>query len=255
MRPRASAPCVRVTTDGRWRVDYGDGQSKVAIGSPPSSITHIYARAGDYRPRLTVLASPTAGSASSATTSVSVGTSLMTFSARPTSGSPPLRVTLALGTSVKNISTWSVDFGDGQRTGGAGKPPATVSHTYAKAGTFAATFAVKPGQYAVVAAFAQVTVGGGTPPTLSLTASPTSGAHPLAVTFTLSSNIPGKVVSWQLQFGDGRQATGSGRPPGTVSHTYSKPGTYLAFLLVSQQQQYGGVQYIVPRNGLAVTVR
>src|SRR4029077_6444389 len=135
---------------------------------------------------LTVLADPKATSASSATTSITVGTSLMSFDAAPASGNPPLKVTFTLGTSVKNITTWSVDFGDGQHTGGVGKPPASVSHTYTKAGTYAANFAVKPGAYAVVAAFAQVTIGGGTPPTLSLTASPTSGTHPLNVTFSLS---------------------------------------------------------------------
>jgi PKD repeat protein len=239
----------------QWRIDYGDGQSKVAIGSPPSSITHTYSRAGDYRPKLTVLASPTATSAATATTSITVGTALISFVATPAAGNPPLKVSFTLGTSVKNITTWTVDFGDGQHLGGAGKPPATLAHTYAKAGTYAANFAVKPGAYAVVAAFAQITVGGGTPPTLSLTAAPTSGAHPLTATFTLGSNIPGQVVSWVLQFGDGQRAGGSGRPPATVSHTYAKPGTYLAFLVVSQQQQYGGVQYIVPRTGLAITVR
>lgn len=130
-----------------------------------------------------------------------------------------------------------------------------MSHTYAKAGSFCAVLSVKPGAYAFVAAFAQVTVGGGTPPTLSLSAAPTSGKHPLAVTFTLGSNIPGQIVSWQLQFGDGQRAGGSGKPPATVSHTYAKAGTYAAFLVVAQQQQYGGVQYIVPRGGLGISVR
>jgi len=239
----------------QWRIDYGDGQSKVAIGTPPSTITHTYKTAGDYKPVLTVLASPTATAASSASTSITVGAALMSFKATPASGSPPLKVTFALGTSVKSITTWTVDFGDGQHTGGAGKPPASVSHTYAKAGTYAADFVVKPGAYAADIAFAQVTVGGGTPPTLSLSVTPTSGSHPLHVTFTLGSNIPGTVVSWQLQFGDGQQTGGSGRPPATVSHTYAKAGTFLAFLVVAQQQQYGGVQFVVPRNGLAVTVR
>jgi len=130
-----------------------------------------------------------------------------------------------------------------------------VSHSYAKAGSHRAVFAVKPGQYALVAAFAQVTVGGGNPPTLSLTATPTSGKHPLAVQFALGTNIPGQIVSWQLQFGDGQRAGGSGKPPATVAHTYAKAGTYAAFLVVAQQQQYGGVQFIVPRGGLIVTVK
>ncbi len=238
----------------QWRIDYGDGQSKVAIGSPPNTITHTYTRAGDYKPRLTVLASQTATSASSATTSVSVGTALMKFSATPPSGNPPLKVTFTLATSVQNISTWTLDFGDGQHTGGGGKPPASVSHTYTSAGSFKATFAVKPGQYALVASFAQITVGGGTPPVLSLTATPTSGKHPLTVRFTLGTNIPGKIVSWVLLFGDGQRASGSGTPPASVAHTYAKAGTYGAFLSVAQQQQYGGVQYTVPRGGLAISV-
>jgi PKD repeat protein len=241
----------------QWRIDYGDGQSKVAIGQPPATIAHTYKTAGDYRPRLTVISSQNATTSSSATTSVSVATApLMSFTATPASGNPPLKVTFGLGTTVvaQSITSWSVDFGDGQHAGGSGKPPASVSHTYAAAGSYKATFAVKPGAYAVVATFAQVTVGGGTPPVLSLSASPTSGKHPLAVRFTLGSNIPGTIVSWQLQFGDGQRAGGSGKPPASVSHTYAKAGTYAAFLVVAQQQQYGGVQYVVPRGGLAISV-
>ena len=239
----------------QWRVDFGDGQSKVAIGQPPSTLTHTYIAKGDFKPRLTVITSKTATSSSSATTNVQVGTALMSFAASPASGNPPLKVTFTLGTSVVNITTWTVDFGDGQHTAGGGKPPASVTHTYTKAGSYRATFSVKPGQYALVASFAQVTVGGGTPPVLSLSASPTSGTHPLAVKFTLGTNIPGTVVSWELIFGDGARASGSGKPPATVSHTYAKAGTYGAYLVVAQQQQYGGVQYIVPRGGLAITIR
>jgi len=239
----------------QWRIDFGDGQSKVAIGQPPNSLTHTYARAGDYKPRLTVINSQNATTSSTATTSISVGTSLMTFTASPASGAQPLKVTFTLGTSVQNITTWTVDFGDGQHTAGGGKPPASVSHTYTKAGSFRVVFSVKPGQYALVASFAQVTVGGGTPPVLSLSATPTSGKHPLAVTFTLGTNIPGNIASWQLQFGDGQRTGGSGKPPATVSHTYAKAGTYGAFLVVAQQQQYGGVQYVVPRGGLAISIR
>ena len=101
---------------------------------------------------------------------------------------------------------------------------------------------------------AQVTVGGGTPPVLSLTAKPTSGKHPLSVTFTLATSIPAQLVSWEVIFGDGSRQTGQGAPPATVTHTYAKAGTYAAFLVVAQQQQYGGVQYTAPRGGLAISV-
>src|SRR5258708_6405763 len=135
---------------------------------------------------------------------------LMSLTAQPAAGNPQLKVTFTMGTTVQNITTWTLDFGDGQHTGGGGNPPASVAHTYTKAGAYKATFAVKPGAYALVYTVAQVTVGGGTPPVLSLTASPTSGAAPLKVTFTLGTNIPGTVVSWVLVFGDGFRQQGTG---------------------------------------------
>ena len=239
----------------QWRIDYGDGQSKVAIGTPPTSITHTYSKAGGFRPRLTTIASQAATSSTSVTTSVSVGAQLINMTANPASGASPLRVTFGLGTSVVNISTWTLDFGDGTHTGGGGKPPSSVVHSYAKDGSFKATFSVKPGAYALVYTVAQITVGAGTPPILGINTSPTSGTHPLTVKFTIGTTIPGVIVSWVMKFGDGSQQSGQGKPPTSVSHTYTKKGGYLAFLLVSQQQQYGGVQYVVPRNGLAIQVK
>ena len=238
----------------QWRVDFGDGLFKTGFGQPPASLAHAYQKAGDFKPRLTVLSAQGATS-QSATTSVSVAaTPLISLIANPPSGNPPLDVIFKLSTSVQNITTWSVDFGDGTHTGGAGKPPASVSHSYAKAGTYLANFAVKPGAYALDYTVAQVTVGGGAAPILGITASPSSGKHPLAVKFALTTSIPGQLVSWEVIFGDGTRTSGQGAPPASVSHTYAKKGTYAAFLVLAQQQQYGGVQYTAPRGGLAVSV-
>jgi hypothetical protein len=55
-------------------------------------------------------------------------------------------------------------------------------------------------------------------------------------------------------FGDGSRTSGTGAPPASVTHTYARAGTYGAFLVVAQQQQYGGVQYTYARGGLAVVV-
>jgi hypothetical protein len=181
------------------------------------------------------------------------GSTLLSVVPSPASGKAPLKVDFALGTTITNAASWAIDFGDGQRTGSAGKPPTSVAHTYAKDGNYKVTFSVKVGAYAAYSTFAQVTVGAGTPPVLNLTASPTSGTHPLTVTFTITNSIPG-VASWVLKFGDGTQQGGSGAPPASVTHTYTKQGTYGAFLVLAQQQTYGGVQYIVPRGGLAVVV-
>lgn len=260
--PSAGKPPLLVTFAicspkvAQWRIDYGDGKSKVAIGTPPASITHTYAKEGDYRPRVTTIAAANSTTSASVTASVSVhNAQLISLTANPASGASPLKVAFGLGTTVVNITTWTLDFGDGTHTGGGGKPPASVSHTYAKDGSYKATFAVKPGAYALVYTVAQITVGAGTPPILGVAATPTSGTHPLAVKFTIGTTIPGVIVSWVMKFGDGSQQSGQGKPPTSVSHTYTKKGGYLVFLIVSQQQQYGGVQYVVPRNGLAIQVR
>jgi hypothetical protein len=49
--------------------------------------------------------------------------------------------TAAFALATRNagsISSWQVVFGDGRQSGGRGKPPASVSHTYPHAGTFTA---------------------------------------------------------------------------------------------------------------------
>ncbi|GEM_PF-1068334 len=259
--PDAGKPPLAVTfaicspKSVQWRLDYGDGTSKVAIGSPPTSITHTYSRLGDYKPKLTTISSQNATTSSSTTTNVAVQTApLISLSTQPPSGAAPLKVAFALSTTVTNITTWSLDFGDGTRTAGAGKPPASVSHTYTKDGTYKATFAVKPGSYALDYTVAQITVGSGTPPILGVSAAPSSGGHPLSVRFTIGTTIPGVISSWVMKFGDGTQQSGQGKPPTSVAHTYVKKGVFLAQLFVAQQQQYGGVQYVVPRNGLAIQV-
>jgi PKD repeat protein len=238
----------------QWRVDFGDGLFRTGFGQPPASLAHTYAKDGDFKPRLTVL-SAQGGTPQSAATSVSVAaTPLLSLVANPTSGNPPLAVVFKVATSIQNITTWAIDFGDGTKGGGAGTPPATLYHTYTKAGTYKPQIAVKPGQYSLVYSVAQVVVGGGTPPVLSISARPSKGTHPLTVTFALTTSVPGQLVSWEVIFGDGYRTTGQGAPPASVTHTYAKAGTYAAYLVVAQQQQYGGVQFTVPRGGLAISV-
>ena len=68
-------------------------------------------------------------------------------------------------------------------------------------------------------------------PTASFTASPASGAPPLAVSFNASgsSDPDGDTLSYSWNFGDGT-AAGSGV---TVNHTYQSSGSYVARLTVN----------------------
>jgi PKD repeat protein len=238
----------------QWRVDFGDGLYRTGFGQPPASLVHSYAKAGDFRPRLTVLSAQGATPQSAATSVSAQAAPLISLTPAPASGAPPLAVTFKLSTTVQSVTSWAVDFGDGTKGGGQGPPPAAVYHTYRAAGAFRAEFAVKPGATALVYTVAQITVGGGAAPVLALAASPSSGRHPLTVKFTLTTSIPAELVSWEVVFGDGSRQTGQGAPPATVTHTYAKAGTYAAFLVVAQQQRYGGVQYTAPKGGLAISV-
>jgi hypothetical protein len=74
---------------------------------------------------------------------------------------------------------------------------------------------------------------------LRLTADPATGAAPLTVMFTLESAID-KVARWQVVFGDGQLAQGSGEPPATVDHTYAADGVYNATLIVYQAPPFTG---------------
>ena len=66
----------------------------------------------------------------------------------------------------------------------------------------------------------------------SLTASPSSGAAPLATALTLSASDPsGRPLTYSLSFGDGSSTTGSipsPYAPVTVDHTYATAGTFTA---------------------------
>ncbi|WP_440989179.1 PKD domain-containing protein [Haloarchaeobius baliensis] len=71
---------------------------------------------------------------------------------------------------------------------------------------------------------------GGTPPTASVTASPSSPTTRDTITFdgSGSSDADGTISSSEWSFGDGTTATGA-----TATHTYSAPGTYTVTLTVT----------------------
>lgn len=75
--------------------------------------------------------------------------------------------------------------------------------------------------------------GGNQSPIARMTATPSSGVAPLAVSFngSTSSDPDGSIASWAWTFGDGGTASGA-----TVSHTYTTAGSYTAQLTVTDNQ-------------------
>ncbi|HZB76823.1 MAG TPA: PKD domain-containing protein, partial [Solirubrobacteraceae bacterium] len=146
--------------------------------------------------------------------------------ADPKTGTAPLAVAFSANGSDREgqALTYAWNFGDGG-TSFLQNP----SHTYTTAGTYTATVTVSDGRGGSDTDTVAVTVGNRTP-SVVLTATPTSGKAPLTVTFTASGSDPdGDALTYRYDFGDGtKPATGA-----SVSHRYTKPGTFIAKVTVT----------------------
>jgi PKD repeat protein len=141
------------------------------------------------------------------------------FSGTPTSGGVPLTVLFTDLSQGEPIS-WHWNFGDG--TTSTLENPA---HTYTSAGTYTVTLTVTDAAGTVRTATHTnyVTVQ---PLAANFTATPTSGAAPLAVAFTDTST--GDPTAWSWNFGDG--TTSTQRNP---NKTYATAGSYTVTLTVT----------------------
>jgi phospholipase C len=128
------------------------------------------------------------------------------------------------------IASWSLDFGDATTpASGNGQPPASILHTYTQVGAYQATLTVTNtfGDSASANLAADVT-DGSQKPTTWLTSLPVNGFVNQPVVFDGSHSASGK---WSIAFGDGSvKARGTGVPPSSLEHTYTRPGVFTATL-------------------------
>jgi len=147
-----------------------------------------------------------------------------------------------------------VDWGDGDIDHAEGYSPIIFSHVYGRAGSYTITVRVEDYDYGVSGS---ETTSVEIKPALSvdLAVSPSSGTVPLTVTFTCTATGGFLPYVWKLDFGDGSSpASGTRTSEGswTVTHTYSKVGSYTAVLTVEDAlgesvQAVGGVGAAVPQ--------
>jgi PKD repeat protein len=202
--------------------------SKYDLGDKPRS-------AAAYRSCVVPLAAtlPTWASGNGATAIA------LALTPKPATGAAPLAVTFSIAAKLSvPIQQWQLVFGDGSSQSGAGQPPASVAHTYGKAGIFQALLFVydaPPFAYADARFYrsATVTAGAGAAPLVSFVPSPAGGKAPLAVSFRTDLSLPAKPTSWTVVLGDGNTRTGTGVPPHFLGHTYETNGSYTALLLLN----------------------
>gem|GEM_PF-2374219 len=150
------------------------------------------------------------------------------FTSSSTTGVAPHAITFDASSSSDpdgDALTYEWSFGDGASDTGA-----SVTHTFASAGTYAVTLTVSDGSLTDAATETITITAANQAPTAAFTSSSTTGVAPHAITFDASSSSDpdGDALTYEWSFGDGASDTGA-----SVTHTFASAGTYTVTLLVS----------------------
>ncbi len=194
-----------------WSWTFGDANTST-VQNP----SHTYNSTGSYTVALTAT-NAYGNNTNTKNSYITVGNPpVANFSGTPTSGAAPLAVTFT-DSSTNSPTAWSWNFGD-SNTSTVRNP----SHTYSGAGTFTvALTATNAYGNNTNTKSNYITVGNA--PVANFSGTPTTGAAPLAVSFTDSStNSP---TAWSWTFGDTNTSTAQ-----NPSHTYSSAGSYTVAL-------------------------
>ncbi len=199
-----------------WYWDFGDGTS-----SDQRHPSHVYTEVGVYTVALTVTGP---GGSDTLTVedlvTVNEPSPVAAFGASPASGPAPLSVAFT-DQSALHVTSWSWDFGDG-----AGSGAADPVHVYANPGLYTVSLTVTSAGGSDSLTRADLISVVEPPLAADFAAAPTSGAPPLAVSFTDLSS--GNVTGWSWDFGDGVCSSA----PDPV-HVYTSPGLYDVTLTVN----------------------
>ncbi len=193
-----------------WTWNFGDGSVFNHVGA----MNHTYMNPGVYTVTLTV-ANNMGSDVETKTNYITVGESVLSFTADVVSGRVPLTVNFT-GSAPGNPTQWCWDFGDGTITG-LGDLPCTqyITHVYEEAGTYDVGLAVVDGNgmsvYVIYEDFITVDA--------SFTANVREGVKPLTVNFTDQSGFSASTWSWN--FGDGGTSTAH-----NPTHVYNTAGFY-----------------------------
>jgi endoglucanase len=160
----------------------------------------------------------------------------VTMTANPQSGTAPLRVSFeAQGSDPEGSRVtyrWSFGDGSGPETG------RRVTHTYRSPGTYTARVTATDREGASSTAELEITVTAqavNQPPSVTMTATPQTGAAPLRVGFVAEGTDPeGDELRYRWSFGDDDDDDPKyGRE---VTHEFKQPGTHTARVTVTDAQ-------------------
>jgi len=214
-------------TSETW--DFGDGTPTVFnVGPTLVTGSHTYATAGSYSAKLTLV--DDRGNLASTTQQITVGSppqaAFTTSAAQPLERTP---VSFDGGRSSDpdagvTITSYAWSFGDGSTGTGAAS-----NHAYANTGTYTVTLTAANSLGLTSTSVQQLTVADETPSAaVAITTTQPASGQPVTFSGARSTDPDGSIGSYAWSFGDG--STGTSANP---SHTYSRPGTYVAELTVT----------------------
>lgn len=196
-------------------------------------ISHTYQQLGSYTPSLTARDEGGATASVQGPTITLTGNSApqASFIANPKSGGAPLIVNFDARDSVDpdgDPLTYNWKFGDG----GTGTGVQT-SHTYTNIGLYTVELTVSDGQG--IDTDTDTIEVKNQPPSVSLSATPTTGNPPLEVTFDASGTFDpeGGPLTYAWNFGDG---TTIANGAAVEKHTYGTVGSFTARLTVTDDK-------------------
>ena len=221
-------------------VNWGDGQTQ-DLGSLTGTavVAHVYRSSGTYS--ITATATDSFGNASAVSTAVIVNPTNLTLTLTPPTTLPsaglPATFTVGVGTlppgdAVQNIH---LDWGDGSSLDlGAISANTTVTHVYARSGTYVITGTLTDTAGNTVTNSTSVTVIPVPRPTIIITPSPVPGKVNTQTTLTIQVTLPSgiSVQDMSINFGDGSSANLGGATSASVPHVYTATGTYTVTVTV-----------------------
>jgi serine protease AprX len=196
-----------------------DFENDGIVDSTEENPVHVYTVPGTYTVNLTAFNENGMNSKLAEITVLELPLPVASFSAIPTSGNAPLKVSFSdMSTGVP--ASWLWDFGDGNTS-----TDQNPIHTYSIAGKYTVGLTVENAAGSNTETKSDYINVTKKVPTADFSASPTSGKTPLKVQFTDRST--GSPTSWKWSFGDGASSTQK-----NPKHTYSKAGKYAVSLTV-----------------------
>ncbi|MCB2263768.1 MAG: PKD domain-containing protein [Candidatus Thiosymbion ectosymbiont of Robbea hypermnestra] len=221
----------------QWDLD-GDGSYDTPEDPVPRDYTHTFDSPGTYNAVLEVQNNFGKTATDTCTITVEQEPPTVTATASPSNGPVPLAVTLICQGQSPNgaIVRWEWDFdGDGTYDYSS-DTSGTTTHTYGTVGEFTARCrGTDTAGLSGVSGEINTKVRPRPPgsPSVTATASPTSGTAPLAVGFDGSVTGGGTIVRYEWDFdGDGTYDHSS-TTSAAVSHTYEAAGIFAATLRVT----------------------